>query len=150
MIFEPPMLMAHTLLPPVTVPDTSMKLWMVRLVHATYVCVQSVTSPEFSPGARQLVKRMLTGPHGKSSPLIGSSVIVILHKVAWPVLVTTAYQVTTLVSIPLPQGLSLADGRGVLPLSDTSLAQAMLAGTTKAIALVVAVTDAPLAATPAH
>src|SRR6266567_2892573 len=144
------MLMAHTLLPPDTVPSTSMKLWMLRLVHATYVCVQSGTSPVCSPGARQLVKRRVSGPHGKSSPLTGSSVIVILHKVAWPVLVTTAYQVTTFVSVPTPQGLSLNDAAGVLPLTDTNFAQAILAGTTKAIALVVAVTDAPLAATPAH
>src|SRR5437870_5781983 len=121
------MLMAHALLAPETVPITRIELSMLVATQVLNPIVHSGIRPVPWPGARQFVSTMLTSPHGSRSGPVPNSMMWILHSVAWPVLVTTAYQVM-LLAMTLQVGASVC--AGVPPLTETSFWQAMLAGTT--------------------
>src|SRR5690242_16499391 len=99
-----------------------------------------------APAARMPGSVMLMLVHGNASPITRSSAMVTFSTSASPVLCTTTYQVMFVAMMLLAQ-LPLKFASGVLPLTDTSFSQVMIAGFTWATAEALA-EMAPLAFAP--
>src|SRR6185369_7969007 len=122
----------------------------VRLMaHALLIAATTAwTRTEFSRlVSTQLVSAIFTAPHGSRSGPMPSSLTVMLHSVASPLLVISTYHVILVAIVPQT---GVETWTGVLPLTDTNLWTSIPAWRTLATAFVLAPTAAPLAWTPPH